>query len=46
MGTLNMTGKHIKYLEDLAISYDQLQYGSPMNFDDFDILASYSNKFR
>lgn len=33
METSNMTGKHIKYI-------DQLQYGSLMNFDDFDILAS------
>ena len=44
-GTSNLMGKCIKSAQKSAISYHFLQRVSPMTFDDFDILASDSNKF-
>ena len=46
MGTSNLTGKRIKNAKELAISDHLLQCDSPITFDDFDILASDSNKFK
>ena len=45
MGTSNLTGKRIKNAKELAISDHLLQCDSPINFDNFKILASDSNKF-
>ena len=47
MGTLHLAGKYVKNAKELAI-YDHLllQCKSPITFDDFDILASDSNKFK
>ena len=45
MGNSNLTGKHIRNTKTLAISYHLLQCGSPINFDDFYILASNSKNF-
>ena len=42
----NLTEKRIKNAQELAISDHQLQYDSSITFDDFDILASDSNKFK
>ena len=41
-----LTGKRIKKAKESAISEHLLQYDSPLFFDDFDILASDSNKFK
>ena len=38
--------KHIKNAEELAISDNLLQCDSPITFEDYDILASDSNKFK
>ena len=46
MGTSNLTGKHITNAKESAISEHLLQCESPIIFDDFDILASDSNKFK
>ena len=46
MGTLNLTVKRIKNAKELAMSDYLLQCDSPINFDDFDILASNSNYFK
>ena len=46
MGTSNLTGKCIKNGKESAISDHLLQCYSPINFDDFDILVSDSNKFK
>ena len=46
MGTLNLMGKRIKNAKGSAISNHLLQCDSPKTFDDFDILASDSNKFK
>ena len=46
MGTLNLMGKRIKKVKELAISDHLLQCDSPVTFDDFDILASDSNKVK
>ena len=45
-GTSNLTGKRIKNAKELAISDHLLQCESPITFDDFDYLASDSNKFK
>ena len=46
MGTSNLMGKHIKNAKETTISDNLLQCDSPITFDDFDILASNSNKFK
>ena len=46
MGNLNMTGKRIKNTKELAISDYLLQCDIPITFNDFDILAFDSNKFK
>ena len=46
MGTSNLTRKRIKNAKESAISDHLLQCDSPITFDDFDILASDSNKFK
>ena len=46
MGTLNLTGKRLKNAKESAISDRLLQCDSSITFDDFDILASDSNKFK
>ena len=46
MGTSNLTGKSVKNAKESAISDHLLQCDSPITFDDFDILASDSNKFK
>ena len=38
--------KHIKNAEELAISDNLLRCDSPITFEDYDILASDSNKFK
>ena len=44
MATSDLIGKHIKNAKDLRISHHLLQCESPITFDDFDILASNSEK--
>ena len=44
MGILNLTGKHIKNTKEVAKSDHLLQFGCLIIFDDFDVLASNSNK--
>ena len=46
MGTSNLTGKPIKNTKELPISDQLLQCDSPRTFHDFDISASYLNKFK
>ena len=46
MGTSNLRGKRIKNAIELAISDHLLQCDSPITFDDFNILASDSKKFK
>ena len=46
MRTLNLTGKRLKNAKESAISDHLLQCDSSITFDDFDILASDSNKFK
>ena len=46
MGTSNLTEKRIKNAKESVISDLMLQCDSPISFDDFDILASDSNKFK
>ena len=46
MGTSNLTGKDVKNGKESAISDHLLQCDSPITFDDFDNLASDSNKFK
>ena len=46
IGTSNLTGKRVKNAKELAISDHLLQCDSPITFNDFDILASNSNKFK
>ena len=46
MGTSNLTGKRLKNAKESAISDHLLQCDSTITFDDFDILVSYSNKFK
>ena len=42
----NLTGKRLKYVMQSAISDHLLQCNCTINFDDFDILATESNKFK
>ena len=46
METSNLTGKRTKNAKESAISDQMLQCDSPIFFDDFDLLASDSNKFK
>ena len=46
MGISNLTGKHLKNVKQSAISDHLLQCNSTINFDNFDILAEESNKFK
>ena len=46
MGISNLMEKHIKNAEELAISDNLLQCDYPITFEDYDILASDSNKFK
>ena len=46
MGISNPTGKHLKNVKQSAISDHLLQYNCMINFDNFDILAAESNKFK
>ena len=46
METSNLTGKRLKNAKELALSDNLLQCDSTITFDDFDILVSYSNKFK
>ena len=46
MGMSNLMDKHIKNAEELAISDNLLQCDSPITFEDYNILASDSNKFK
>ena len=46
MGTSNLTGKCFKNAKESAISDHLLQCDFPITFDDIDISASNSNKFK
>ena len=46
MGISNPTGKHLKNFMRSAISDHLLQCNCTINFDDFDIFAAESNKFK
>ena len=46
MGTSNLTEKLITNAEESAMSDHLLQRDSPITFDDFNILAFDSNKFK
>ena len=46
MGISNLTGKRLKNVMQSAISDHLLQCNCTINFDDFDILAAESNKFK
>ena len=46
IGISNLTGKCLENLKQSAVYDHILQCDCPMNFDDFDILASESNKFK
>ena len=46
MGISNLTGKRLKKVLQSAISDHPLQCNSTIDFDDFDILATESNKFK
>ena len=46
MGISTLTEKRIKTAKESAISDHLLQCDSPLSFDNFDILASNSDKFR
>ena len=46
MGVSNLTGKRLKNAMQSAISDHLLQCNCTINFDDFDILAAESNKFK
>ena len=46
MGTSNLTEKLITNAEESAMSDHLLQLNSPIIFDDFNILAFDSNKFK
>ena len=46
MGISNLTRKHLKTIMQSAISDHLLQCNCTINFDDFDILAADSNKFK
>ena len=42
----NLTGKRLKCVKQSAVSDHLLECNCPIDFDHFDILASYANKFR
>ena len=42
----NLTGKRLKTIKQCAISDHLLQSNCTINFDEFDILAADSNKFK
>ena len=46
MGISNLTGKRLKNVKQSAISDHLFQYNCTINFDNFDILAAESNKFK
>ena len=46
MGISNLTGKRLKNVKQSAISDHLLQCNCTINFDDFSILATDSNKFK
>ena len=46
MSDWTLTGKRIKKAKESAISEHLLQCDAPLSFDDFDISASDSNKFK
>ena len=46
MGISNLTGKRLKPVKQSAISDHLLQCNCTINFDNFDILAAESNKFK
>ena len=46
MGISNLTGKRLKNIMQSAITDHLLQCNCTINFDDFDILAAESNKFK
>ena len=46
MGISNLTGKHPKNVKQSAISDHLLQCDYTINFDNFDVLAAESNKFK
>ena len=46
MGISNLTGKGLKNVKHSAISDHLLQCNCTINFDNFDILAAESNKFK
>ena len=46
MGTSNLTGKYLKNDKQSVISDHVLQYNCAINFDDFSILATDSNKLK
>ena len=46
MGISNLTGKHLKNVKQSAISDHLLQCNCTINFDNFDIFAEESNKFK
>ena len=46
MGMSNLTGKHLKNVKQPAIFDHLLQCNCTINFDDFNIFATDSNKFK
>ena len=46
MGISNLTGKRLKNVKQSAISELLLQCNCTISFDNFDILAAESNKFK
>ena len=46
MGISNLTGKRLKTVMQSAIPDHLMQCNCTINFDDFDILATESNKFK
>ena len=46
IGISDLTGKCLKNIKQSAISDHQLQCNCTINFDNFDILAAESNKFK
>ena len=46
MGISNLTEKRVKNTKESAVSDHCLQFDCVISFDDFDVLASGTNKFR
>ena len=46
MGISNLTGKHLRCVKQSAASDHLLECNCSIDFDNFDILASDTNKFR